>query len=170
MRWYVLRDLKRANAKRPNYLMLRERGFDVYMPTTRVRVAAGPRRGQMAEVPVLPSMIFVHSTAEALAPEVELTNTLQFRYVPGGYLKAMVVPDDDMQRFIRATSSESYIESLLPEDIKPGMLGQKVRIQGGALDGMEVTLLKIRGVRKKRAIVEIPGLVAAVVEIELAAP
>lgn len=167
VKWYVLRDLKRSNAKYPNYQMLRDKGFEVYMPMRRVNAHATKKK-LTVEVPSLPSMIFVHSSEEALSPRVVATDTLQFRFVPGGYMKLMVVPDADMERFIRATSSESYIESLSPEDIKPHMLGKRVRVSGGPLDGMEVTLLKIRGARKKRAIVEIPNLVVAVVQIDLA--
>ncbi|MCD8388509.1 MAG: UpxY family transcription antiterminator [Bacteroidales bacterium] len=167
-KWFVLRDLKRPNAKYPNYQVLRDKGFEVYMPTMKARAHTAKRRKVLVEVPIMQSMIFVHSSEEALNPIIKDIDTLQYRFVPGGYMRPMMVRDYDMQRFIRATSSESYIESLSPDDIKPHMLGKRVRVNGGPLDGMEVTLLKIRGARKKRAIVEIPNLIVAVVQIDLA--
>ncbi|MCC8113376.1 MAG: UpxY family transcription antiterminator [Bacteroidales bacterium] len=165
IQWFVLRDLKRPNAKYLNSQMLRDKGFEVYMPMKRVQ-ANTPKEELTVEVPILPSVIFVHSSEEALYPIIAATNTLQFYFVPGAFQKAMIVRDEDMNSFIRATTSDAFIQSIAPEEIKPHMLGKKVLVKGGPLDGLEVTLLKVRGAKKKRAIIEIPNLVVAVVRID----
>ena len=46
------------------------------------------------------------------------------------------------------------------------MIGKKVKIIGGPLNGYEGNLLFIRGSRKKRLIVEIPGFLTAAVEVD----
>lgn len=79
----------------------------------------------------------------------------------------MVVADEEMERFIRAVTNSTTIDYLTPGEINPSMLGKKVRLCGGPLDGLEVTLLKIRGVHRRRALVEIPDLIASVIEIDL---
>ena len=46
------------------------------------------------------------------------------------------------------------------------MYGKKIRIVGGMLDGFEGRLLSVKGMRKRRLIVEIPGLITAAIEVE----
>lgn len=166
IRWYVLRDLKRPNSKTPNWQMLRDHGFEVFTPM-KVAMTQTRKKKVRVEVPAIPDLLFAHSSERDLGQIISVTETLQFRFLPGGYRKLMVVPDDEMDRFMRAVKSSSSIEYLQPGEITPSMVGKRVRIVGGALNGLEVQLLKIRGTRKKKAIVEIPNLVAAVVEIDL---
>ena len=46
------------------------------------------------------------------------------------------------------------------------MVGRAVRIIGGPLDGYEGRLLRLRGARAKRVIVELPNLIALAVEVQ----
>ena len=46
------------------------------------------------------------------------------------------------------------------------MIGRKVRIVGGPLDGYEGNLQKIQGAHVKRLFVELPNLLAAAVEVQ----
>ncbi len=45
------------------------------------------------------------------------------------------------------------------------MYGRTVRIIGGPLNGFEGRLLSIKGMRKRRLIVEIPSFITAAVEV-----
>lgn len=164
--WYVLRDLKRPNAKQPAYKLLADDGFEVFVP---MKWQVAVRRGKRVreEVPVIHGLLFVHSEKSRLDLVVEKSNTLQYRYLKGGgYCEPMVVRDKDMDRFMNAVKCTQFPVFYLPEEITPDMIGNKVCIIGGALDGYEVSLLKIRGSRKKRIFVELPGLVAVSVEVE----
>ena len=67
-----------------------------------------------------------------------------------------------MERFIRAVDAMNYT----PEEINPDMLGKKVRIVGGLLDGYEGCLQKMQGSRIKRLFVELPNLLTATVEVQ----
>ena len=164
--WYVMRDLKRANAKLPAYMMLGDMGFEVFVP---LKWQLATRRGKRIreQVPFLRDLLFVHTTREKLDPVVDKTDTLQYRYIRGGkYRDPMKVSNGEMQRFIQAVSWSENPVYYLPVEIPTTMYGRKVRIIGGELDGHEGTLLKVRGLHKKRILVELPHLLAASVDLE----
>jgi len=163
--WYVMRDLKRPNALHPAYKMLEDLGFQVFTPLIQkvVRCGGGCR---VREMPAIQDLLFVYSTKMRLDPVTLATRTLQYRYVKGGaYKEAMTVPTADMERFIAAVSSTPWPQYYAISEITPNMVGRKVRIHGGPLDGIEANVLNVRGARKKRIIVELPLLIAAVVEV-----
>ncbi|MDE7304549.1 MAG: UpxY family transcription antiterminator [Alistipes sp.] len=164
--WFVLRDLKRANAKMPAYRHLSEEcGLEVFIP---MRWCLALKKGQKIrkEVPFIQDLLFVRTTREVLDPIVERTRTLQYRYVKGGgYCQPLVVKNDDMDRFIAAVKSSVSPQYYLPAEITPGMVGKRVRIIGGPLDGHEGNLLSIRGLKKKKLLVDLPGVLAVSVEV-----
>ena len=45
------------------------------------------------------------------------------------------------------------------------MIGKQVLIVGGPLDGMTGHLLSVKGMRTKRLIVELPGMLTSAVEV-----
>ena len=71
-----------------------------------------------------------------------------------------------MQRFIHAVESTKNTRYYTPEEITSDMIGRKVRIVGGPLDGYEGNLQKMQGARTKRLFVELPNLLAAAVEVQ----
>lgn len=163
--WYVLRDLRRSNAKVRAYEMLSEEDFEVYTPMKRVTAKINGRKA-VAEFPFIPDLVLVHSCYDELRTMVDKIPLLQFRFVKGGSGMPLTVGDFEMERFIHATNDAATVEYYAPGEIKPGMIGKKVRITGGRLAGEEMTLLKRQGSRKKRAIVELPNLCTAVVELK----
>ena len=77
----------------------------------------------------------------------------------------MTVSDLEMDRFIQAVSSSDSPQYYLPEEITPQMCGRKIQIIGGSLNGYEGCLLKIRGSKIKRLLVELKGYLAVGVEV-----
>lgn len=165
-KWYVLRDLKRPNAKERAWQLLSERyGMDVFTPKKEVVVCEKGRR-VIKESALIPDLLFVHETRETLDPVVQNTETLQYRFVKGGAPnEAMTVPERDMDRFIAVVSSMSRPEYYSIDDITPSMRHRRIRIIGGRLNGYEGYLLSVRGSRKRRLLVELPNLIAASVEV-----
>ena len=164
LQWFVMRDLKRQNAKVPAYKLFKGLGIEVFTPMVwKVSVKHGKRCRE--EVPFLQDLLFVHAMRQAVDPVVEKHNTVQYRYVRGGYKIPMTVRESDMQRFIHAVESTENPRYFTPEEISPGMVGRKVRIVGGPLDGYEGHLQKIQGAHAKRLFVELPNLLAAAVEV-----
>lgn len=162
--WYVMRDLKRSNASDPAYKFLARHGFEVYTPME-WRVVKFLDKQERREMPVIPDLLFVHSTQRLINEWEERIPTLQYRYVRGGYKKAMTVPDKDMERFIKAATNFDNPRYYTVDEITPAMFGRKVRLIGGPLDGAEVPLLKMQGSKHKRIIVDIPMLLAVSVEV-----
>ena len=162
--WFVMRDLKRRNAKLPAYELFKGFGIKVFTPMVWKLVVRHGKRCR-EEVPFMQDLLFVHDTRLAVDPIVEKYDTVQYRYVRGGYKVPMTVRDSDMQRFIHAVESTENPRYYTPEEISSDMIGRKGRIVGGPLDGYEGCLQKMQGARVKRLFVELPNLLAAAVEV-----
>lgn len=163
--WYVLRDLRRANAKVSGYELLHQAGYEVFTP---MRWEVGGHGGARVrrQVPVIPDLLFVHTTREVFDAELRRIPTLQYRYVRGMQATPMVVKSADMRMFISAVTASADARYYQPEEVSAAMCGHQIRIVGGALDGYEGHLLKVRGARTKRLLVNLPGLITAAVVVE----
>ena len=167
--WFVMRDLKRPNALMPAYRQLGEAGFKVFTPMT-TKVVERRGRKTRIQTPFVPDLLFVYSDREPLDSVVRRTETLQYRFVKGAaYGTPMIVPVKDMERFITAVTSVETPRYYQSDEITPDMYGARVRmICTGSMNGVEGVLLKVRGARKKRMLIELPGLLAAAVEVNSA--
>ena len=164
--WFVMRDLKRANAKMPAYKFLMEKEIEVFTPMhTVLKVVKG--RQQKVQEPFVRDLLFVHDTRATIDPIVEVTPTLQYRYERGkGYKVPMVVRDAEMNRFILAVTASKSTKYYTPGELSPNMIGRNVRISGGPLEGYAGKLLKINGSRTKRLLVQLEGILSAGVEVD----
>lgn len=164
VRWYVMRDLKRANAKLPAYKLLEGKGIEVFCPMKwQLVVRKGVRVRE--EVPFIQDLLFVHGIRKHLDVIVEETPTFQYRWLRNTWREPMVVPDSDMERFIRAVNAMESPKYYQPDEITPAMCGRKIRIMGGTLDGYEGNLLTIQGSKVKRLLVELKGFLAVGVDV-----
>ena len=150
--WYVMRDLKRPNAKLPAYKFLESLGVSFFTPMHwRLIVRDGKRISEY--VPFIADLLFVYETREKLDAIVAKTPTLQYRYQKGKpYCDPMMVPDDEMNRFMHAVGSVGNPQYYQLSEITPAMWNRNIRIVGGHLDGYEGKLLKVRGSRSKQHI------------------
>lgn len=163
--WFVMRDLKRGNAKQPAYKLLDELKIRFFTPMVwKLRIRQGKRIRQ--QVPFIPDLLFVYDSRKVLDPIVERIATLQYRFVKGGNHQPMTVRNADMERFIRAVDAMNNPCFYTPEELKPDMLGKNVRIVGGLLDGYEGRLQKMQGSRIKCLFVELPNFLTAAVEVQ----
>ena len=168
-RWFVLRDLKRANAKERAYEMLRHKGGEEMEVFTPMMKRAYERHGrkEIVDVPVVSDLLFVRASRRSLDPIVADTPTLQYRFVKGGRQnEPMTVRDDEMNRFMAAVNGIDDVKYYTPEEVSPAMYDKRIVIVGGRLDGYEGRLKTTRGSRVKRLIGELPGLLAAGVEVD----
>ena len=164
--WFVLRDLTRPNAKLPGYLRLRKEGVEVFTPLKWVTRMSGGRRERL-QTPIIHDLLFARGSRTELDPVIDRTDTLQYRFVRGGaYRQPMTVDDADMGRFIQAAGATDAPKFHTPEELTQLSFGKRIRlICDGPLDGYEGRLLSLRGGRKKRLVVELPGLLAVEYEV-----
>lgn len=164
--WFVMRDLKRRNAKSIAILELTEAGLEVFTPMTQMIMTIGRRRIRR-EVPVIQDLLFVHEAKQTLDPYVQMYPTLQYRYQLGKSAdEPMTVRAEEMNRFISAVSNTESTLYYKPGELTEDMYGTNVRIIGGPLDSCEGRLLSVRGMRKRRLLIELPSLITAAVEVE----
>ncbi len=165
VRWYVMRDLKRPNAKHPAYRQLMEMEMEIFVP---MRWHLSIHRGKhiREEIPFLRDLLFVHESRQRLDTVVERTPTLQYRWMRHTWRQPMVVNEKAMERFILAVRTAKFPHYYLPEEITPAMCGRKIRIIGGPLNELEGSLLTIRGSKVKRLLVELPGFLAVGVDVK----
>ncbi len=163
--WFVLRDLKRTNAKLPAYQLLQNLDFEVFTPMKeQLRLCRGKKIRE--QVPFIRDLLFVHDTRENLDPVLEIHSTIQYRFQKGeAYRSPMVVPTAEMERFIYAVRQTDHPKYYLPCELTPDMYGREICIQGGPMDGFAGKLLKMRGSKKKILLVEMPGFFSAGVEV-----
>ena len=162
VQWFVMRDLKRPNAKVFAYKFLEGMDIEVFTPLKRQYLST---KREWHEKPLIHGLLFVHGTRDNLDPIVETIPTLQYRYQPGKRQEPMVVPDAEMNRFIHAVNATDSPRYYLPEEITPKMCGRRICVIGGPLDGYEGKLLTTRGSKIKRLLVELPGFLSVGVEV-----
>lgn len=165
VRWFVMRDLKRSNAKLPAYKMLEDMNLEIFTPKVWKLVTCKGKR-MPVKVPFMQDLLFVHDSRKILDPIVERIGTLQYRFLRDGHGTPMTVRDADMERFIHAVESCENPRYYMPGEITPDMIGKQVRIIGGALDGYEGRLQKLQGSHTKRLFIELPCLLTASVEVQ----
>lgn len=164
--WYVMRDLKRPNAKYPAYRQLQELGFEVFVPMKWLLTVKHGKRVR-EKTPFIQDLLFVHTTCGKLDPIIRKTPTLQYRYARGdAFQNPMTVRETDMERFIHAVNASDDLTYYLPGELTPGMYGRAIRIVGGTLDGYKGKLLTVRGSKVKRLIVELQGFFSVGVKVE----
>lgn len=163
-KWFVMRDLKRWNAQCPAYKQLQDLGITVFTPMIWKLIQVHGKR-MRKQVPFMQDMLFVFDSRQVIDPIVERVPTLQYRFLRGTYREPMTVRNEDMERFIKAVGLTENPRYYTPEELTPAMVGKKVRIIGGPLDGYEGRLQKMQGSQVKRLFVEIPSLLVVSVEV-----
>jgi transcription antitermination factor NusG len=166
--WFVLRDLKRINAKDRAYVALpklAEREMEIYTPMTQC-VVKHAGKSCIEERPFIADLLFVRETKQNLDPIVDAIATLQYRYMKGCSIdNPMTVRDDAMARFMQLINGEAKYEYYTPEEVSPELYGKHIRIVGGPLDGFEGRLMSKRGSKVRKLIIDLEGLLSVGVEV-----
>lgn len=158
--WFAMRDLKRTNALLPAYKQLSEAGIEVFTPMATCIFVKNGKRIRKA-VPVMHDLLFVHDCRQNLDPIVAKTPTLQYRFKKGGKPgEPIVIPEEDMTRFIGAVKAADNPKFYSAEEISSLMCGRNIRMIGGVLNGYEGKLQTVRGSKTKRLIITLSSLMA----------
>ncbi len=136
------------------------RGITSFVP---MQYRREERNGVMVNrlVPSVHNLIFINLTPSEMK-EYKMTTGLPIRYIMSrgerGVRKPIVVPDREMDSFIKVAGT--YDENLIYLNPDPGDFsrGERVRIIGGTFAGAEGVFVRVKGDR--RVVVNVEGLVA----------
>jgi transcription antitermination factor NusG len=145
---------------------LEKAGLYCFVPM-RWEVRMKGRTRQRVRVPVIHNLIFVRGTADQLQNFKMDRNYVQYlmRSTLAGKREKIIVPDRQMEQFIRiCESDDDSLRYLEPAEVNLRK-GTHVRIIGGVFDGSEGYFVRVQGVRNRRFVVTIPGLAAVSVEV-----
>jgi len=145
---------------------VRKYGLEAFVPL-RYTVKTVRGQKQRALVPALSGLIFAKGTLE------EIKGYLLEAHYPVYIRRStfsnkedyLTVPTKEMEDFIAVTEShEEHVTYFRPEEISL-QAGDRIRIKGGLYDGREGVIMRIKGKRNRQLVVQIPGFIAAAVEI-----
>ena len=135
-RWYAVHT--RARHEKVVAAQLRGRGVDTYLPLVE-EIHRWSDRRKRVQVPLFPGYTFIHAldSAETMATVAQVSSAVG---IVGAEIGGTPIPDQEIATVHRLLSNN------IPCVNHPFLrLGQRVRIRGGALDGVEGTLLALKG-------------------------
>ncbi len=162
--WYAMSAPYRNELK--VQAVLRDKfSIETYIPLRCCVLTRGGRKVRRT-LPAVSNLLFAHSTLRRLNEVKPFVPRMQFKTrTVGDSNRLIIVPDKQMEDFIRLTgTADDRTAYLLPEEVDLKK-GTRVRILGGPLDGVEGVFVKVKGVRNRRFLVSIPGLLSAATEI-----
>jgi len=136
LRWYALHT--RARHEKAIERRLRDRGMETFVPTT-IQVHRWSDRKKEVEVPLFSCYVFIRSSLSA----EDRTRVYQVESVHGFVGtrgSSLPIPDDQIE------SIQKVLTQTAPWRSYPFLkVGQRVRVRGGAMDGVEGVFLSENG-------------------------
>ena len=138
--------------------LLESEGMGCFLPLQYREVVRHGRKVRQL-VPVVRNLLFVHAVPSRLQ---QLKSTVTYlQYITDRRTgRKIIVPDDQMRRFIAVAGT--YSDQLLyftPEELNLSK-GTRVRITGGEFEGQEGVFLRVKGARDRRVVIEVQGVIA----------
>lgn len=117
--------------------------------------------GKRVLEPAVRNLVFVNCTQDRMT-EVKNSGRIPFmQYMMDGRTgNKIIVPDDDMARFISVTASCEENLRYYPAGEVNLSKGQKVRITGGIFQGCEGMFVKLKGMRSRKVVIEVKGVMS----------
>lgn len=137
-----------------------------FVPMTYKLVDADSETPHRELVPAISNLIFVRSTQERISGLKMTNETLEpLRYMmdhtAGTAHVIMTVADRQMENFMRVAKMTDESVMFLDEKSIVGKEGKRVRIMGGAFEGVEGVIRRVK--RCKRVVVEIEGVASVAI-------
>ena len=161
--WFAMRFL--YNSQPATRKQLEADGIETFYPMRTVAVSDRHGRKIRSWVPVIQDLYFVHSTRDVLDPYVQANPYFQYRFRMGGaYREPIIVPERQMEMFIKAVEDSKNPLYFTPDELNVEK-GTRIRLIGGDMDGYEGILMRVKGSRTKRLLVEIAQTLISAVEV-----
>lgn len=146
---------------------LEDYGIRCFIP---MKTDVALRRGHKTRVriPAVSNLLFARCSASRMKEVKPLIPKLQYKVCKNETGNTIItISDKEMDDFITVTSAldEESVVYYRPEELSLAK-GTRVRIvDGGVFDGAEGVVMKVKGHRSKKFIVQIPGFISAVTTI-----
>lgn len=163
--WYVMRTLGRF-CETVVKQKLDDSGIRYYQAMKAVVKTLRGKKCILKE-PVIPNLLFVYGSKEKILPHTVIGSNFQFVYnrCSGKQADCLIVPEKAMEDFIRIAESNEKTQIFMPEEIQL-LKGQRIRMIGGVMDGIEGYFVKKKGCRRKTIVVVLDGLFGISAEVE----
>lgn len=156
--WFAMRATfcRELNAKQ----LLEEQHIETFVPM-HYEIRIKNRRKSKVLVPVIHNLIFVHTTKNIIQEIKAGISYLQYiTQTENGHNTPIIVPDRQMEQFIAVCGTYDDQLIYLPPNEIDLTRGTRVRIHGGSFDGQEGVFMKVKGVRNRRLVIAIQGVIA----------
>lgn len=162
--WFAMRATYKREFMAQEYLQ--GKGIEVFLPLKKeIKVIRGIKR--KVTMPAISSLIFVKAQKGVLQQAKMGVEYLQYlTRKEEGKNVPIVVPERQMEQFIQVVMDDTIDKTYFSPDEVNLTIGTKVKVHGGAFDGLEGVLVKIKGKRKKQFFINVDGIVAVNTIIE----
>ena len=160
--WYVLFATNGKASKICDYLKSAniEHSFPMCYKERKIKDS---ERKRISQQPLLGNLLFVKSSRNFLEPHLKelklqlgIVSDLYYRDL--GSRELIIVPEKQMSDFITITSNKQEKFIYLSNEEATVKKGTKIRITGGAFEGIEGIFMRIKGDR--RVVISIPNLLS----------
>lgn len=166
MHWYPMRITYHREMKIK--ALLDEMGIESFLPMHWEVVETKNRGKKRMLLPAIHNLIFVRSTQEFLT-ELKMTREefAPMRYMmkrplsSGEKSEIMLVPDKQMENFIRVASVQDDRVMFLESNDFINRIGQRVKVIDGYFSGVEGVVKRIN--KNKRIVVQLEGIAAVAI-------
>ncbi len=157
--WFAMSAPYRRELKAKAFL--ESKGIECFVPMKNAIVDKRNGIKSRQLVPAIHNLIFVHTSKSTIQELKRGRDFLQYMTRPqDGKNTPITIPDKQMSQFIAATNTTNEeLIYLRPEEIDLKK-GAKVRVHGGAFDGMEGTFMKVQGKRNRRVVILVESVAA----------
>jgi transcription antitermination factor NusG len=134
--WYAVHT--RARHEKVVAAQLRGRGVETYLPLVQ-EIHRWSDRRMRVQVPLFPGYTFIHAreSAETVATVAQIESVVR---IVGAHPSGTPIPDAELEAVHKLVAHNiPCVNYPFPQ------VGQRIRICGGALDGVEGTLLALKG-------------------------
>lgn len=164
--WYAMRAYK--SERRVEELMKAQSTLECFVAKRyELRTYHGIRLRKL--VPLIPSLIFIRGRKSDIQRFKQKHQCIQYMgsVAENGKFKALVVPDEQMQAFIKvANEYESDVKYMNTSEVLL-IKGSRVRIIGGTFDGVEGILLYDKEKNSNRVVVSLPDNLGSITTADI---
>ena len=146
--WFAMRATYKREFVAQEYLQ--SKGIEVFIPLRKeIKVIGGIKR--KVTVPAINSLIFVYAQKEQIQHAKFGVDYLQYltRKMDGKNIP-ILVPTDQMEQFKKVVQDDTIDKTYFAPGEVNLAEGTRVKVHGGALDGYEGILMKLKGKRNKQ--------------------